>query len=134
MADAKGAAQRPLSPHLQIYKPIFTMVMSIAHRITGAALYFGMALLVWWLLAAASGAAYFEFVNGLFTSLLGRVVLLGFTWAALHHALGGLRHFLMDFGHGYGEGARNMLARLSLVASLALTIVIWIVGYMVRGG
>ncbi|HXK54378.1 MAG TPA: succinate dehydrogenase, cytochrome b556 subunit [Hyphomicrobiales bacterium] len=134
MADAKGAAERPLSPHLQIYKPIFTMVMSIVHRITGVALYFGMAALVWWLLAAASGPAYFEFVNGLFTSLLGRLVLLGFTWAALHHALGGLRHFLMDFGSGFGAGARNMLARLSLVVSLALTVAIWIVAYMVRGG
>jgi succinate dehydrogenase / fumarate reductase cytochrome b subunit len=134
MADAKGAADRPLSPHLQIYKPIFTMMMSIAHRITGVALYVGMAFMVWWLLAASSGAGYFDLVNGLYGSLIGRLVLLGFTWAAMHHALGGLRHFIWDFGHGFGEGPRNMLARLTLVGSLALTLIIWIVAYMVRGG
>lgn len=65
MADAKSPADRPLSPHLQIYKPMLTMMMSIIHRITGAALYFGTLLLVWWLIAAATGPEYFDFVNGL---------------------------------------------------------------------
>lgn len=134
MADAKGAADRPLSPHLQIYKPIFTMMMSIAHRITGVALYIGMAFMVWWLLAASSGAGYFDLVNGLYGSLIGRLVLLGFTWAAMHHALGGLRHFIWDFGHGFGKSARNNLAYLTLAGSLVLTLVVWIVAYMVRGG
>ena len=64
-ASTRGAANRPLSPHLQIYKPIPTMVMSILHRITGVALYGGMLILAWWLIAAASGQEYFDFVNAI---------------------------------------------------------------------
>ena len=82
---------RPLSPHLQVYKLIPTMVMSIVHRITGGALYFGTILVAWWLIAAASGPSYFEFVNGIFGSWIGRLILLGYTWALVHHLLGGLR-------------------------------------------
>lgn len=109
------------------------MVMSIFHRITGAALYFGLVLVVWWLVAAASGPAYFDFVNGLAGSIPGRVVLLGLTWALIHHALGGIRHFIWDFGYGFGERERNLLARLTLIGSLALTLVVWVVAYLARG-
>jgi succinate dehydrogenase / fumarate reductase flavoprotein subunit len=84
---------RPLSPHLSIYKQIPTMVMSIVHRFTGMALYAGTLLVAWWLVAAASGEAYFDWVNGIFGSILGRLVLFGYTWALLHHMLGGIRHF-----------------------------------------
>ena len=90
---AAGAERpRPLSPHLQIYKPMLTMVMSIVHRITGAALYFGMLLLAWWLIAAASGPnayAGFEWFMG---SVIGQLLLFGYTWALIHHMLGGIRH------------------------------------------
>lgn len=128
--DMKGG--RPLSPHLQIYKPILTMVMSILHRITGAALYFGTLLLAWWLIAAASGPAYFDFVNDLMGSILGRLVLFGFTWALVHHMLGGLRHFVWDMGAGFGREAREWLARATIIGSVALTILLWVIGYMVR--
>ena len=80
MADAKSQANRPLSPHLQIYKPMLTMMMSIVHRITGAALYFGTLLLAWWLIAAVSGPEYFDYVNGLAGTLIGIVALS--LWAA----------------------------------------------------
>lgn len=110
------------------------MVMSIFHRITGTALYFGMALLAWWLIAAATSAAYFDFVNGIVGSLFGRVVLLGFTWALVHHALGGLRHFIWDMGYGLEKVHREALARLTLAGSLILTPVIWLIAYAVRGG
>ena len=73
------AKPRPLSPHLEIYKPIPTMVMSITHRITGGALYFGTLLVAWWLIAAASGPAAFETANGFFGSLPGRIILFGYT-------------------------------------------------------
>ena len=86
MPDVGMKNSRPLSPHIQIYKPIMTMVMSILHRITGAALYFGTILVAWWLVSAAAGPAYFEFVNGIFGSFLGRLVLFGFTWALIHQA------------------------------------------------
>ena len=88
---------RPLSPHLQIYRPMLTMTMSIVHRITGAALYFGMLLLAWWLIAAAAGPnayANFEWFIG---SLIGRLVLFGYTWAL--HASHARRHPPSDLGH-----------------------------------
>ena len=128
--DVKGS--RPLSPHLQIDQPILTMVMSILHRVTGGALYFGTLLLAWWLIAAASGEAYYDFVNGLMGSILGRLVLFGFTWALVHHMLGGIRHFIWDMGAGFGREAREWLARATIIGSVTLTILLWIIGYMVR--
>ncbi len=101
MAGTEATDKRPLSPHLQVYKPMLTMMMSIIHRITGAALYFGTILLIWWLVAAASGPAYFDFVNGIYGSFFGRIILFGYTWALLHHMIGGIRHFVWDTGRGF---------------------------------
>ena len=126
-------ASRPLSPHLSIYKPIPTMVMSILHRITGAGLYFGTLLFVWWLFAAASGAQYFEWVNGFFGSWFGRIVLFGYTWALMHHALGGLRHLMWDTGRGFDKHFATKLAWATLAGSVTLTVIIWLVGYSARG-
>ncbi|HEY5280790.1 MAG TPA: succinate dehydrogenase, cytochrome b556 subunit [Pseudolabrys sp.] len=125
---------RPLSPHLQIYRPMLTMVMSIVHRITGGALYFGMVLLAWWLLAAASGPnayATFEAVAG---SIIGQIILFGFTWALLHHALGGIRHLIWDLLYGFEPAEREFLTLATIVGSVALTIVVWIIGYLAMGG
>lgn len=132
MPDVGMKNSRPLSPHIQIYKPIMTMVMSILHRITGAALYFGTILVAWWLVSAAAGPAYFEFVNGIFGSFLGRLVLFGFTWALIHHMLGGLRHFIWDMGYGFGTEAREWLARATIIGSVVVTILLWVIGYAVR--
>jgi succinate dehydrogenase / fumarate reductase cytochrome b subunit len=123
---------RPLSPHLQVYKPIPTMVMSIVHRITGGALYFGTLLVAWWLIAAASGEAFFEWVSWFFGTLIGRLILFGYTWALVQHMLGGLRHFMWDMGHGYEKEFSTKLAIATPFASVALTILIWIVGYVAR--
>ncbi len=125
MADARSPADRPLSPHLQIYKPMLTMMMSIIHRATGAALYFGSLLLAWWLIAAASGPDYFEFVNGLAGTLIGKLVLFGYTWTLIHHMLGGVRHFIWDTGTGFELPTIELMARASIVASLGLTALIW---------
>ncbi len=124
--------ERPLSPHLSIYKPMLTMMMSIVHRITGAGLYFGMALFVWWLFAAAHSQGYFDFVQGFIGSWFGRLVLLGFTWALIHHALGGLRHLLWDTGRGFDLVKIEWLARANIAASVALTLLIWIAAYVAR--
>lgn len=131
MSSADLKANRPLSPHIQIYHWHLTMAMSIAHRVTGVALYFGTILLAWWLLAAASGPKYFHFVNGLASSWLGLVVLFGFSWALIHHALGGIRHFIWDTGHGLGKPARDQLALANIVGSVVLTILLWIIGILV---
>jgi len=130
MTNATG--NRPLSPHLQIYKFIPTMAMSIIHRITGGALYFGTILVAWWLIAAASGESYFEFVNMIFGSIIGRLVLFGYTWALMHHLLGGLRHFLWDLGYGLEKHTSTKLAWANLAGSVVLTLLVWIVGYMAR--
>ena len=130
MSDQRSAralpAERPLSPHLQIYRPLINMMMSIVHRMTGAALYFGTILLVWWLTAAATGAHYFAYVSSIAGSLPGKVVLFGYTWALMHHMLGGLRHFIWDSGHGYDLKVIDRLSWGSLALSIALTAGIWL--------
>jgi len=125
--------QRPLSPHLQIYRLSITMLMSIVHRITGAALYFGSLLIAWWLLAAATSPAYFDFVNGLFATWLGMAVLVGYSWALIHHALGGLRHFVWDTGAALDIGSIDLLAWGGLVLSLLLTAGLWLYIAFERG-
>ena len=133
MADAKPQADRPLSPHLQIYKPMLTMMMSIMHRMTGAALYFGSLLLVWWLIAAATGPEYFEFVSSLAGTLIGKLVLFGYTWALIHHMLGGIRHFIWDTGRGFELPTIERMALASLIGSIGLTVAIWAIAVLVMG-
>lgn len=123
--------ERPLSPHLGIYKPLITMMMSIVHRITGGALYFGTLLVAWWIIAAATSPAAFDRMQAVMNSLPGRVVLLGYTWALLHHMLGGIRHLVWDSGRGLGI-ERNAIARATLFGSLILTVVVWIIGFTIR--
>lgn len=132
MANSELSKARPLSPHLSIYKPIPTMVMSIIHRMTGAALYFGTLLLAWWLIAAASGEAYFEWVNGFFGSFVGRLVLFGYTWALVHHMLGGIRHLFWDTGRGLEKDTATKIAYFTIGASIVLTLILWVIGYMVN--
>ena len=133
MAEVGSGRERPISPHLQIYKPLWNMVMSIVHRITGVALYFGTVLLAWWLIAAATGPDYFAFVSDLAGSLVGRLVLFGYTWALMHHMMGGIRHLIWDTGRGFGLSTIDLMCKLSLLASLGLTGLIWVLGYMSMG-
>lgn len=126
MAVTSGRPERPLSPHLQIYTPLVNMVMSIVHRITGTALYVGTLLLAWWLFAAATSPAYFDFVNGLFATWPGMIVLAGFSWALIHHALGGLRHFVWDTGAALDIGSVDLLSWATIVLSVLLTGVLWL--------
>ena len=134
MSHSPATRDRPLSPHLTIYRPTITMTMSIVHRITGCALYVGTLLVAWWLTAAAGPQSYFDFVNGIFGSWFGQLVLLGYTWALIHHMLGGIRHFVWDTGAGLEKHTASKIAWATLIGSVILTILIWVVGYMVRGG
>jgi succinate dehydrogenase / fumarate reductase cytochrome b subunit len=138
MAEAKpaagGARARPLSPHLQVYRMTVSMLMSGLHRITGLALYFGSALLAWWLIAAASGPKYFSFVNDILGSIPGKLVLLGYTWALLHHMIGGLRHFIWDTGKGFELKTVDLMSWLTIIVSLLLTLAVWGVALTLRGG
>jgi succinate dehydrogenase / fumarate reductase cytochrome b subunit len=128
MAETRNAG-RPLSPHLQIYSGGLTMMMSIVHRATGIALYAGTLLLVWWLTAAATSDSYFNLVQAVFGSWIGQIVLFGFTWALVHHTLGGIRHLVWDTGRGFALASVEAGARLTLAASIILTIAIWVLAY-----
>ncbi|MGO9418296.1 succinate dehydrogenase, cytochrome b556 subunit [Roseiarcus sp.] len=123
---------RPLSPHLLIYKFTITMVMSIMHRITGFGLYVGVLLLAWFLIAASTDAAAFSWFTAFIDSIIGRLVLFGFTWALFNHMLGGIRHFLWDAGYALDAPAREQLTWATTIAALVLTVVTWAIGYAVR--
>lgn len=127
MAQAKPPAERPLSPHLEIYRLSITMAMSIIHRITGGALYVGTILLVIYLLALASGPEAYAAAGAFFGSFFGRLILFGYTWALMHHMLGGIRHFIWDMGAGLEPGVRQSIATATLAGSLGLTAAIWLI-------
>ncbi len=130
----KLEAERPLSPHLQIYRPMLTMMMSIAHRITGASLAVGFALLTWWLVAVSIGPEAYAVVNQFFSGLIGRLLLFLFTWALIHHMLGGIRHLIWDTGTGLDKTSIEVFAWLTIISSIVLTVLIWVVGYGLHGG
>jgi succinate dehydrogenase / fumarate reductase cytochrome b subunit len=134
MAETKAPVERPLSPHLTIYRWPLPMAMSIAHRITGGGLYFGTLLVAWWLIAAASSPNAYATVAAFMASFFGRLILFGYTWALLHHMLGGLRHLIWDSGRGFSATEREWLSLATLVGSISLTIILWIVGYLIVGG
>jgi len=132
MSSADTRANRPLSPHLSIYRWRLTFLMSGFHRVTGFVLYFGILLLVWWLVAMASGPDAFAFANRALGSWFGLLVLFGFSWGLIHHMLGGLRHFVWDFAIGLGKPARDQWALFTIVASVTITIVVWVIGFLIR--
>ena len=133
MAETRMPVERPLSPHLTIYRLTLTMMMSIVHRITGAALYVGTLLVAWWLIAAASGPNGYATVQWFMGSWIGRLMLFGYTWALIHHMLSGLRYLIWDTGRGFGPSEREWLVRATLFGSVTLTVVLWIIGYLVFG-
>ncbi|HSF93408.1 MAG TPA: succinate dehydrogenase, cytochrome b556 subunit [Thermohalobaculum sp.] len=126
MADV-NRGDRPLSPHLQIYRPQITSILSILHRMTGVGLTLGGVLVVWWLLAAATGPEYFATVDGLITSWLGHLVLLGLTWALSYHLLNGIRHLFWDLGYGFDLPSVDRTGIAVAVGSGVLTVLLWLV-------
>jgi succinate dehydrogenase / fumarate reductase, cytochrome b subunit len=132
VAETKAPNARPLSPHLQVYRLTMTMAMSIVHRITGAGLYFGTLLFVWWLFAAATSRG-FEALNGFFATWFGQLLLFGYSWALIHHMLGGVRHLIWDTGRALGPTEREFLSWATLVGSVSLTVLVWLFGLMLRG-
>ncbi|MEJ6708113.1 MAG: succinate dehydrogenase, cytochrome b556 subunit [Amylibacter sp.] len=120
MADV-NRGNRPLSPHISIYRMSITMLVSIMNRITGAGMALAAILIVWWLMAAASGADYYATVNGYLTSWVGLLILVGSLWALWFHFFGGLRHLFMDFGIGYELKTVNMTGWIVLLGSFVLT-------------
>ncbi|TYO89177.1 succinate dehydrogenase, cytochrome b556 subunit [Oceanicella actignis] len=124
MADV-NRGNRPLSPHLQIYRPQLNSAMSIFHRITGVGMTLAAALIVWWLFAAASGPEAFAAADAVLTSWIGLLILFGSTWALVYHFGTGLRHLWMDMGYGYDIKLNDLIGQIILVASGVLTLLIW---------
>lgn len=134
---AKGDAaiirrQRPLSPHLSVYRFIPSMAMSILHRVTGIAMYFGTVLVAWWLVAAASGPAAFATVSAFFGSPFGLLVLFGYSWVLFHHMLGGIKHLVWDTGAIGDRDVNRLVAIAQPIASAVITLVVWAIAFLVR--
>lgn len=130
MAEARQSGRlpdRPLSPHLQIYRFTWTMAMSILHRVTGCIAYCVVPAVVLYLGAVASGRDAYETLTACAGSWLGTLVLIGLSWALILHSIGGIRHIVWDTGAGLSRAGRFMWARGSLIASIALTLLLWIV-------
>ena len=129
-----NASNRPLSPHLQVYRPQLTSVLSILHRATGVVLGVGALLLGWWLIAAAAGPEAFATVQWFNGGWIGRLILLAFTLALFYHLFNGIRHLLWDTGSGFEMRTANATGWIAVGLSLGFTALAWILAYGVRGG
>ena len=115
---------RPLSPHLTIYRPQMSSISSILVRISGVSLSFGFVLIIWWLLAASTNIKYFESANSILSSWFGIVVLIGSVWALCYHSLGGIRHLIWDMGYGFDLKTADRMGWAVIIGSFVLTFVI----------
>jgi succinate dehydrogenase / fumarate reductase cytochrome b subunit len=122
MADV-NRGNRPLSPHLTIYRPQMTSMTSIFVRITGNALIAGTLLSVWWLLAASTSPEYFAMADAVMTSWFGQLVMLGSIWAIWYHTLGGIRHLIWDYAIGLDIPTAYKLGWVLIIGSFALTVI-----------
>jgi succinate dehydrogenase / fumarate reductase cytochrome b subunit len=109
------------------------MFTSIVHRITGMGAGVGALLLVWWLMAAAAGPDYFSFVQGIFGSWYGRLVLFGVTWSLAFHMCNGIRHLVWDLGAGFELKTAHNSGVFTIIASVVLTLLVWAYGYWSLG-
>lgn len=123
-----SGSNRPMSPHLQVYRPQLTSILSITHRATGVGLAGGTLFLVWWLMAAATGPEYFAYVQGVMGSWLGLLILLGFSWALFYHLCNGIRHLFWDAGYGFELETAYKSGWATVAGSIVLTAVAWGVG------
>ena len=126
-----AAGNRPLSPHLQVYRPQLTSMLSILHRITGVALAVGTLLLVYWLAAAAGGPESYAAAQGFIGSFFGQLLLFGWTIALFYHLANGIRHLFWDAGYGFELPTVQRSGQAVLAATAVLTAVSWIAAYAV---
>ena len=120
--------QRPLSPHLQVYRLPLTAVMSILHRITGVGMALGGVLIAWWFAAAASGPEYFAVIDGLMTSVVGHLIWFGLVFALMYHLCNGVRHLIWDLGWGFDLGETRKSNIVVLVMAGAFSVLTLVVG------
>ena len=125
---------RPISPHLQIYRPQLTSVLSLLNRATGIFLSIGTILLVYWIAAVADGPESYLSVQSYLGSIIGRILLFGWTFSLLFHLCNGIRHFFWDAGMGYELETTYMSGWTALIVAALLTIICWWIGYQQLGG
>lgn len=125
---------RPLSPHLQVYRWGLHMVLSILHRATGVALAAGTLMLAWWAMALASGPESYDQVHACMGSILGRLVLFGFTFALMLHLCNGIRHLVWDMGDGFELATVRLSNWLVIAGAVVLTLAAWLWGYSMLAG
>jgi len=125
---------RPISPHLQTYRMTLTMALSVIHRATGIALYAGTLLLAWWLIAAASGPVAYSYVQAFMGSWIGLLVMVGYTWALMHHLFSGIRYLVWDLGYGFDPAAREGLTLAAVILGIAATVLLWVAVFAFGGG
>ena len=128
-----ASPERPLSPHLQVYKPQITSVLSILHRVTGVALTAGTLLLTWWLVSAAYGPDAFATAQGFMGSIIGQLLLWAFTFALFYHLGNGVRHLAWDFGWGFELSQLRASGIAMLAFAAGATLVTLIAAYTVGG-
>lgn len=129
MSIESGKAKRPLSPHLQVYKPQLTSVTSITHRATGVALAIGTLMVIWWLVAAALGPGAYNIAKNFAASPLGLFMLFGWTLSLYYHLLNGIRHLLWDMGYLFELKNAYLAGYAVLAGTLILTIATWYCAY-----
>lgn len=125
--------ERPLSPHLQVYKWQVQMVTSILHRATGMALAVGMLAMVWGLLALAGGPDRWDAFAACVGSPFGKLVLFGFSWSLAYHLINGIRHLVQDAGYGYSIPDFVRSSWISIIGSVVLVVAVWAI-VLVRWG
>jgi succinate dehydrogenase / fumarate reductase cytochrome b subunit len=128
-----AASDRPLSPHLQIYRPQLTSILSITHRATGVALTVGTLLLACWLVSAALGPANYAGLQRFLASWLGIVLLLGWSWSLFYHLCNGIRHLVWDTGHWLDLKSCYASGYAVLAVSTVLTVIAWVAGFAYLG-
>ena len=128
MADKNkiNTVERPMSPHLQVYRISFTMMMSMMHRISGFILYLGSLLFLLWYLSIFFGEEAYNFLNYFFSFIIIKIALFLYTWVFFHHLFGGIRHFIWDFGFGFELNSIEWLARLTAIFSFSSASLLWL--------
>jgi succinate dehydrogenase / fumarate reductase cytochrome b subunit len=119
--------ERPLSPHLSIYRWPITMTLSILHRATGVAMAIGLLVLAAWLISAAAGQAEYERFTATMSTFVGQLLLVGWSFAFFYHLANGVRHLFWDAGRGFEKHQANASAWFVVVVSIAATALFWLV-------
>ena len=122
--------QRPLSPHLQIYKPQITSILSILHRATGIALSIGSVILVLWIVALTLGENTYLMYSNLINNWFGKLIIFSFTFALFYHLSNGIRHLFWDAGYGYDLKHAYISGVAVIISSLSLTSITWLIVYL----